>query len=174
MSAARAEIRDRISSEPGIHFNELRRSLDLATGQIQYHTRVLRQENKIVQEDIGGRSHFYLPTYGMWEREAIAMLRRETARGIIIYLLTHEKASPDAICKQLHIARSTFEWHVSNLVDFDIVEKQKRPSSDGVQRVEVRLTDPETTYRLLREIEPRVTDRLVDRFMRLTDKLFEQ
>lgn len=173
MTTVRSQIHSRIAEEPGIHFNALRRGLDLAMGQVQYHTRVLERDERIVREEIAGRAHFFLPIYGSWEREAIALLRRETTRELIIALLSTRERHPQELADQLSLARSTIEWHLSTLIDADIVEKERMGTTAGNERLIVRLTHPETTYRLLREIEPGRTDRLVDRFMRLTDELLE-
>lgn len=173
MSAVRGDIQEFIRNEPGIHFNGLRRGLSLATGQVQYHTRVLEREEQIVREELAGRTHFFLPTYGTWDRQTIALLRRETTREIIIYLLKHESAHPEAISERFSLARSTVEWHLSNLFENEIAVKRVNQDATGEHRVRVELTDPQTTYRLLREIEPGRTDRLVDRFIRITDNLLE-
>jgi predicted transcriptional regulator len=167
MSATRASIQECIQTNPGIHFSEIRRTLDIATGQTQYHLRKLRRNDRVHREEICGRTHFYPPTYTPWERGVIALLRRETSREIIVFLLRQETASPETIAKRLDLARSTVEWHLSNLVEYDIVTKQT--TDDG--SVVVELTDRSDIYRQLREIEPRLTDRLVDRFTRLTDSL---
>jgi hypothetical protein len=38
----------------------------------------------------------------------------------------------------------------------------------------VPLSEEQSVYRLLREIEPRLLDRVVDRFSRLADELLEE
>lgn len=169
MSATRTHIRECIRRNPGIHFNELRRTLDIATGQAQYHLRKLNREQQVEREEICGRTHFYPPTYTSWERGVIALLRRETSRELIAFLLRHEIATPEEIADRLDLARSTVEWHLSNLLEYDIATKR----TDDSNRVVVELTDRQKIYRELREIEPGFTDRLVDRFTRMTDNLLE-
>lgn len=169
VSETRSRIRDCIDREPGIHFNRISRELDIATGQTQYHLRKLLGDGKLRKESIGGRTHYYPPTYSAWERSTIALLRRETSREIVLYLLRNEPAAPAEIATKLDLARSTVEWHLSRLVEHDIATKER---TDG--HVIVSLTDGESVYRLLREIEPRLLDRVVDRFSRLTDELLEE
>jgi len=173
VSTTRTQIREFVRNNPGIHFNELRRQLDIATGQAQYHLRKLRREQHVEREEICGRTHFYPPTYTAWEREAIALLRRETTREIVVLLLDRDATRPGEIAERLDLARSTVEWHLSNLVEHGIASKRTVTDPDRAERVVVELTDPGDVYRLLREIEPRFTDRLVDRFTRLTDTLFD-
>lgn len=174
MSETRARIHECVQHNPGVHFNDISRRLDIATGQTQYHLRKLRHDDRIEREEVCGRTHFFPPTYTAWERETIALLRRETAREIVVLLLNRDAARPDRIADRLDLARSTVEWHLSNLVEHGIASKRAVPDRDGTERVVVELTDPQHVYRLLREIEPRLTDRLVDRFTRLTDRLLDE
>lgn len=171
MSETRSRVRTCISRHPGIHFNGITRKLDIATGQTQYHLRKLRREDLIKREDICGRTHYYLPTYSDWERGAIALLRRETTREVVLVLLEQKRASPGDITDRLGIARSTVEWHLSNLTEYDVVTKGPEATGEGVA---VELNDPSTVYRLLREVEPRFSERLVDRFSRFADELLPE
>jgi hypothetical protein len=50
---------------------------------------------------------------------------------------------------------------------------RKQTPAEG-QPVTVTLTDDEDLYRPLREIEPHILDRVVDRFSRLTDSLLDE
>jgi predicted transcriptional regulator len=170
VSDTRSRIRDCIRREPGIHFNDIARQLDIATGQTQYHVRKLRRSGKLEEEAIAGRTHYYPPTYTPWERTTIALLRRETTREIVLFLLRNGEVAPAAIADRLDLARSTVEWHLSRLVEHDVARKQETDSS----RVVVSLRDETNVYRLLREIEPGLLDRVVDRFSRLTDELLEE
>ena len=172
MSEIRSHIRSCVHSEPGIHFNEIGRELDIATGQTQHHLRRLERDGRVEREEVCGRAHFYPPTYSAWERGVIALLRRETSRELVAYLLRHEQTRPETLADGLELARSTVEWHLSNLVEQDVVTKRHVDTGDG-DRTVVELTEPDAVYRLLREVEPTFADRLVDRVTRLTDQLLE-
>jgi predicted transcriptional regulator len=168
MSETRARIRDCIDDNPGIHFNAVSRKLDIATGQTQYHLRKLVRAEKVTKEGLYGRTHYFPPTFSEWERGVIALLRRETSREIVLLLLGAAPLPPAEIADRLDLARSTVEWHLSRLVENEIAEKRK-PEDDLV----ITLTENEEIYRLLREIEPRLVDRLVDRFSRFADDLLD-
>jgi predicted transcriptional regulator len=156
--------------EPGIHFNDITRRLDIATGQTQYHLRKLTRNSRVERADICGRTHFYPPTYSKWERGVIAMLRRETAREILMQLVRGAK-TPSDLTESVGVARSTVEWHLSNLIEQDVVRKRTESPGENEQRLVVELTDRSEVYRLLREVEPSLANRLVDRFTRLADEL---
>lgn len=172
MSETRSRIRDLVGSEPGVHFNEVTRQLDIATGQTQYHLRKLVRSGRLEKESVAGRTHYYPPTFSTWERQTIALLRRETTREIVLFLLRKEPVVPTEIAEQLDLARSTVEWHLSRLVEHDIVRKAEMDSDPS--RVVVTVPEDESVYRLLREIEPHLLDRVVDRFSRLADELLDE
>jgi len=168
MASTQITVKDCIYRNPGIHFNAIGRQLDIATGQTQYHVRQLATQETIRTESIGGRTHYYPPTFSAWERGVIALLRRETTREIVVLLLKDDELRPDEIADRLGLARSTVEWHLSRLVEYDVVTKDRDQSA-----LVVRLCRRTELYRLLREIEPRLINRLVDRFVRLTDELLD-
>ncbi len=172
MSETRTRVQDCIYRNPGIHFNAVSRKLDIATGQTQYHLRKLCREESVQKADVCGRTHYYPPTFSDWERGAVALLRRETTREIVLLLLRQEALAPAEIADRLDLARSTVEWHLSRLVEYEMAEK--RATTPGERELVVALTDEADTYRLLREIEPRLLDRVVDRFSRLTDDLLDE
>ncbi|WP_424003203.1 winged helix-turn-helix transcriptional regulator [Haloarcula salina] len=165
MSETRARIREHIDANPGVHFRELTRALDLATGQVQYH---LDRLDGVRRESVSGRTHYYDASYDPWERRAIAFLRRETARDVLVALLDRGTAQPAEIADRLDIARSTLEHHLDGLVDSGVVAKRR----DG-GAVTLSLRRPTATAVLLRRVDPSVTDRLSDRFERLLDSLLE-
>ena len=166
MSETRRAIRRRIERDPGIHFRALTRGLELATGQVQYH---LARLDDVVAEPVNGRTHYYPPGYDAWERTALAMLRRETARDVVVTLYEADDARPDAVADRVDIARSTLEHHLDGLVAGDIARKRR----DG-NRVTLSLVRPEETVALLGMVEPSLAERLTDRFERLVDSLLEE
>ncbi len=170
MTETRTRIRQCVQSRPGIHFNDLVRESDIAPGQVQYHLRSLLTDDRLVSEQLYGKTHYYAPEYDEWERSALALLRRETARDVLITLLERDTARPATLADDLGIARSTLEWHVSHLVEQNLVEKHH----DVRNRVTLKPTCPEETARLLATVSPSFPERMVDRFTRLVDHLLAE
>jgi predicted transcriptional regulator len=168
MSKTRDQVSECVRSDPGIHFNELVRTLDLAPGQVQYHTRKLVRGETLVKSSLYGKTHYYPPDYDEWERRCLALLRRETAADIVACLMDDSPMRTVEITEQVGIARSTLSWHIDRLVASDIVEKRR----DGT--LLLSLIHPERTARLLREADPSLSTRLVDRFTRLVDNLLAE
>lgn len=169
MNETRAQIEAEIGTDPGIHFNALVRDLSLAPGQIQYHVRRLVDDGRVVRHEQFGRTHYYPPEYDSWERDAVAVLRRETAGAIATAIYSRDSARPGALADDLDIPRSTLEHHLSNLEDCDVVEREYVRGN----RVALSLVRPSETAALLEAVSPTPGIRLVDRFERLVDSLLE-
>jgi predicted transcriptional regulator len=170
MSETRERVADYVRAHPGVHFNAVVRALDLAPGQVQYHVNVLLGGDAFVAEQLYGRTHYYPDGYDAWERHALALLRRETARDVVAVLLDADAARPGAVADELDVARSTLEWHLDRLVEHDLVTKDR----DDRGRVTLALARPEATVRLLHEADPALGERMVDRFTRLVDRLLSE
>jgi len=166
MPDTRARIRRHVRETPGVHFNRVGRDLDIATGQAQYHLRRLVRDGEIAVERIGGRAHYFDPAFDPWERRTVAFLRRETARG------SSFGSTPTARLGRRRSRTSStshaapVSWHVSNLVESGIEKSDERP-------MHLSLAFPERTATLFDEVSPSLPDRIVDRFVRTVDSLFE-
>lgn len=170
MSETRERLASHVRSHPGIHFSGLVRALDLAPGQVQYHLRTLAGNDRVVAETVGDRTHYFTQEFDPWDRRALALLRRETAGDVVAVLLAEGTARPQAVADELDIARSTLEWHLDGLVTHDVVVKRR----DQQNHVHLELAAPEATVELLREADPSLFERLVDRFDRLLDQLLSE
>jgi len=167
-SETRERIAAHVADHPGVYFSELVRRLDLAPGQVQYHLRKL--DDRVVSDDLYGRTHYYPPDCDAFERRALAVLHRETAADIAVFLLENGPTPAAEAADGVGVARSTLEWHLDRLVDLDLVAKRR----DERGRVTLALEAPEETARLLRTVEPSLPERLVDRFTRLVDRLLAE
>ncbi|WP_435359786.1 winged helix-turn-helix transcriptional regulator [Haloarchaeobius sp. DFWS5] len=170
MTEPRHRIEHAIDEQPGVHFNELVRSLPFAAGHVQYHVRDLVADESVVRDELFGRTHYFPPGYDEFERSAIALVRRETSRDVLATLIEEEEARPGELADAVGVARSTLEHHVDNLRAAGLVEKER----DARNRVTLVLADPNRTADLLADVTPTLPDRLVDRFTRLVDDLLAQ
>jgi predicted transcriptional regulator len=164
----RERIAAHVEARPGVHFRGLVRDLDLAPGQVQYHLRRLVGD-EVVAEALYGRTHYYPPEFSAWERGALALVRRETARDVLGYLMAAGPTPPGEVAAGIDVARSTLEWHLDHLEAQGVVEKRR----DG-RRVTLALARPDDTADLLAAVEPSLPERMVDRFERLVDRLLEE
>lgn len=169
MSDVRASISRHLEEHPGVHVSALVRDLGLAPGQVQYHLDALRGRDAVVAERFRGRTHYYPPDIPATHRRSIAVLRRETARDIVVTLIESGPSRPGDVTDAIGIARGTLEYHVEALTAEGLVEKHR--SIDGA--VTLYVPTPERTLELVATTSPATTDRLIDRFTRLVDILLE-
>lgn len=169
MNETRRRVARCVRATPGIHFNDLVRTLDLAPGQVQYHLKRLITAESVVDEQRYGRTHYFSPEVDDWERGALSLLRRETAGDVVVALHDRGPMSPGALAETLDIARSTLEWHLDHLEEQTVVRKER----DERNHVTLVLVRPEETASLLRTVQPSPTTRMVDRFTRLADHLLD-
>lgn len=169
MSEVRTRIRRHLHKYPGTHVSGVVRELELGPGQVQYHLDALRSSGRVVAERYRGRTHYYPRETAAGDRRAIAVLRRETARDIVVYLIETGPSRPQAVTDALAIARGTLEYHLEPLCAEGLVAKHR---SDG-GAVTLIVPDPEPTLELVATTSPSSTDRFVDRFTRLVDVLLE-
>ncbi len=169
MSDTRGRVAGLVREDPGIHFSDLRRALDIAPGQAQYHLRRLVGEGALVEASLYGQTHYYPPSFDPWERRALALLRRETSADVVACLLDDGPLPPATVADRVGIARSTLSWHVGRLSDAGVLDREE---SGG--ELTVSVARPDATARLLRRADPTLPGRLVDRFTRLVDDLLEE
>jgi predicted transcriptional regulator len=169
MNETRKRISEHVRSNPGVHFSGIVRDLDIATGQAQYHLRRLDRGGDITEESLFGRTHYYQPTYDEWERQALALLRRETSREMIAMALREGAVLATEAADELDIARSTVSWHLSNLESAGVVETHYAENG----RLAFEVVEPDRTRELLGTVSPTLYEQLVDRFDRLVDQALE-
>lgn len=167
MTETRERIYETVQRDPGIHFNELVRRLDVAPGQVQYHVRRLRRADRIIREPCHGQTHYYPEGFDAHERRAIALLRRETTRALVASILAESTVHPETLAERLDVARSTVEFHLDRLIDADLVDKRRTAD----RRVRVSVRDPNEIQRFLHATDPPLHHRLADRFERLVDDI---
>ena len=167
---SRYDVTRSVHRSPGIHFNELVRELDRSPEQVRGVIEDLHENGALIAVSLYGQTHFYPPKFDEWERGALAMLRRETARDILIYLYEDGSSRPNEVAEAVGIARSTLEWHLGRLVETELVRKHRE--DDG--RVVLELTRPDELEELLSEIRPLLPDRLLDRTTRLLDHILKE
>lgn len=166
----RERIREHVAAHPGRHFNAVTRALDLAPGQVQYHLGRLRTEGAVVEEHLYGRTHYFPPEFDPPERRRIAVLRRETARDVLVELLDGGPAAPADVAARVGVARSTLEHHLDHLCEQSLVAKRR----DEQNRVTLTVPEERAALAALAAVEPSLPERMVDRFARLVDNLLAE
>lgn len=157
----RKDIFEHVEANPGIHFNQLKRDLDMETGLLQYHLNELEDHDVLESGEYQGKRRIFVSReLDDEERAILAVLRYETTRRILLYLLEEGPARNSDIAEAVGVTPATISWHLSNLVDGGIVDSVV----DGrTTRYEVQNED--LTVQLLVRYQESFVDRAVDRII---------
>lgn len=154
----RKEIFEHVRANPGVHFSQLKRDLDMETGLLQHHLRTLEEYNVITSEDHQGKRRLFVAQeLDEEERAILSSLRYETTRHILLFLLREDAARNRAIAEDLGVSPATVSWHVSRLREEGIVTEVR----DG-RTTRYAVTDAELTMQLLMRYRESFVDRAVD------------
>lgn len=139
-SDARDAITGYLSATPGTHFSKIRDDLQLGTGETQHHLRQL-VEDGTVRSYKDGDYRRYVPAgqFSEFERTALSYLRRETARGMMLTLLSTPDATGGDIADALGVSRPTVSKYAAELEEAGLLDRE-----DGY-----RLRNPETILLLV-------------------------
>src|SRR3989344_1549928 len=123
----RRRIYNCIVESPGLHFREIQRRTNLATGSIDYHLHQLHKNGLIKMEKDKNYARYY-PLTKNWsedERKILGMLRNTKMRHIIVFLITKKKSTPLKIAEATTISLSTLSWYLKQLQENGIVTHTK-------------------------------------------------
>ncbi len=161
----RRRIYQRVVDTPGVHFRALFDDLDLAKGTLQYHLRWLADEGLVDVQDNGEYTRYYAAdSFDEKDQRVMGALRRTIARHILAYLVSEGPLTTTDLAERLDKSQSTVSWHLSNLADTELVEKDR----DG-REVYYDVTDDDRVRYLYTVYRASFTDRLVDRLFDLWD-----
>lgn len=159
--ATRREIFEHVKSNPGIHFSQLKRDLDMETGLLQYHLGELEEYDVLESEEHQGKRRVFVTReLDEEERAILAVLRYETTRIILLHLLEHGPARNSEIAEAAGVTPATISWHLSNLTEKGIIESVQ----DG-RKTLYRVANEELTVQLLVRYQESFVDRAVDRII---------
>jgi len=163
-----------ILNNPGVHFRELSRKLNIKIYNLKYHIKILNKKGFITQKKEDGFLRLYVPNkISNSDKIVFSFLRKKTTRNIIIIILYNIATSQRELCEILQKSSSTINDHIRNLLKKNIIEiaptnkgivyRKKKPKilkKDLTGReIVFRLTDPATIYRILNEYRETLLDK---------------
>lgn len=118
----RRSIRDAVADQPGIHFREVARRLDLSHGHLEHHLRKLRRAGVLVERQLDGFRCFFVPEdLDPVLEEALPATKPEGARRILVTLEAGPARGLRDLARELGLAASTVSHHLSQLEDAGLV-----------------------------------------------------
>ena len=125
-SDARSAIAGYLSATPGAHFSKIRDDLRLGTGETQHHLRELVDDDLVVRREDGDYVRYYpAGTFSDFEQRALAALRKETPRGMLLTLLREPDRSGSELADRLDVSRPTISTHAGRLQSAALLERDE-------------------------------------------------
>ncbi len=122
----RASLMQTVEERPGIHYQELVRTLGKGRGVVEHHMRKLQQSGFVVSHATDGITCFF--PKGQVDRRimaAVPAIKNTTAQKILQGVLAQPGTSQRDLASILGISPSTVNHHLSKLVEAGLVEKQR-------------------------------------------------
>ena len=121
----RREVYELVKKYSGCHFRELERKSKLSTGVLNYHLDFLAKHDLIKQEKDGNNIRYFLTNIHFENRKLLSILRQESIRKIILFILTNNNCHHEDIVRFVNLSPSTVSWHLKKLLRNDIVIQVK-------------------------------------------------
>ncbi len=116
-----------ISSNPGTYPNEIIKETGLNRGVVEHHLKTLENQNMVVARKVCGKSHYFLneSTYGEKEKVALAALKNDKHRKIILEILNCGQITHETLARRIGVSAPTINWHIRHLKEQGIVRAEK-------------------------------------------------
>jgi predicted transcriptional regulator len=116
-----------VNEIPGIRYRELLRITGISNGVLSYHLNLLDSSGKIRVNRVNNRvTRYFSYDVSLHETYVIGLLRQETSRKIIMYILEKGTCGFNDIIIHTRKVPSTISWHMARLKAANIVKVRKQ------------------------------------------------
>ena len=116
-----------VNEIPGIRYRELLRITGVSNGVLSYHLNLLDNSGKIRVNRLNNRvTRYFSYDVSLPETYVIGLLRQETSRKIIMYILEKGTCGFNEIILHTRKVPSTISWHMARLKAANIVKVRKQ------------------------------------------------
>jgi predicted transcriptional regulator len=116
-----------VNEIPGIRYRELLRITGISNGVLSYHLNLLDNSGKIRVNRVNNRvTRYFSYDVSLHETYIIGLLRQETSRKIIMYILEKGTCGFNDIIIHTRKVPSTISWHMARLKAANIVKVRKQ------------------------------------------------
>ncbi len=159
---SRREIFLWLVDNPGAHQREIQRALDLGTGQLSYHLKILVDNDLLVMTKDGNYSR-YFPKFEFTkeEKKILSFLRRELSRGIMIWIMMNSDVSQQDLAERFKVSKPTINYHISKMVGEGLLD-QKRVGRE----IRYNIKNEKLVSKMIVAYQKSFFDKLVDSFVR--------
>jgi predicted transcriptional regulator len=152
-----------VSECPGLHFRDIQRRREMATGTLSYHLDQLVKAGLLTTVRDGEFLRYYVQgKIVVEEKKVLELARRKTVRHILLFLLNNDMGNNDALSDSLHLSPSTVSWHIKKLIEANVLTSRVTG-----RKIFYSVNDPEIVRAVLVKHKVSFMDKLVDRFVEM-------
>jgi predicted transcriptional regulator len=161
-----------IQNNPGCHLRKIREMIGISQGTVQYHTDRLEKMGRITSTR-SGFYKYYFPVGIIQnnEKEILQILRQETARQILMFIVERQAPTQTDIVNSIGISASSVNWHMKRLIELRLVEEIREGKYKRYQLQDRKVSSKYITV-LIRNYYPAIwekwSDRLIEIFLSMS------
>ena len=165
--STRDKIYASINKNPGLHFRELQRRTDIATGSLQYHLDYLMKKHLVRQVKEGKFTRFYSIRGQQIENpQLMNLLRQESVRRIVVFLMNRRFANNLTIAKEVGLSASTTSFHLQKLLSGEVIQTFQRG-----RKTYYKLSNKDAVAELLVGFKKSFLDDVVNNFVEIWEEV---
>ncbi len=129
----RRRIYDFIRKNPGLHFSELYRYLEIPKTTLFYHINYLKK-NELIKEksDDNYSRYFIIKEVSKKDKQFLSYIRKKIPRYIIFLFLSKICLSCSEISRELNIHPHTVDFHLKKLHKLGLIETVNRDCDNNI------------------------------------------
>jgi predicted transcriptional regulator len=167
VNTIRERIIQSVNDFPGIRYRELLRITGVSNGVLSYHLNLLDNSGKVRVHRVNNRvTRYFSHDVSIVESYVIGILRQNTTRKIIIYILESGPCGFNDIVKYTKKVPSTVSWHLSRLKDANIIKVRRQ---NELNYYEIKI-DKFTLQKLLNKYKSSFTEQIVDDYTNMINE----
>lgn len=157
-----------ISENPGIRYRELIRLTRTTNGVLSYHLGKLEKTGEIRVERLSNNrvTRYFIVDIPKKDSEIIGCFRSKVIRNIVYFVLKNEFCTFNEIVAHIGKAPPTVSWHMKKLKEAGILD-----TNLGNDHFLYSIADKEMISRILLEYKESFTDRIIENYTDIVDKL---
>jgi predicted transcriptional regulator len=114
-----------IEANPGIHFRELQRNLNIPLTTLDYHLNYMVRKKIVFGEKEAQFRRYYTKPLDREDKKVLSALRQKKLREIVLVVTANQKAKYQFLSEYLKLPYSTLSFYLKYLVEKGILEREK-------------------------------------------------
>lgn len=145
-----------IQQNPGSHLRQIKKELKMSMGTVQYHLNLLEKNGNIISEKQNLLRHYF--PVGMFqqnEKNILKVLKQETAREIIMFIIERTNPTQKEIIERVEISPASVSVNLAKLIEIGMINEIR----DGKFKRYSLLEDPKTIVQLMKNYQAGIWNR---------------